>query len=46
MYVRDIQKGVTAVDCEPAIERETVATALVDGELVLCSTRLNVPVLY
>lgn len=31
MYVRDIQKGVTVVDGEPVIERETVATALVDG---------------
>ena len=31
--MKDIQKGVTALDCEPTIERETVATALVDGSI-------------
>ena len=32
--MKDIQKGVTALDCEPIIERETVATALVDGNFL------------
>ncbi|TNN15706.1 Malate dehydrogenase isoform 2, partial [Schistosoma japonicum] len=32
MYVQDIKKGVCATDTEPAIVKETVSTALVDGK--------------
>ncbi|XP_019912127.1 uncharacterized oxidoreductase YjmC isoform X2 [Esox lucius] len=35
MYVKDIQHGVCAKDGEPAVEKETVATALVDGKNLL-----------
>ncbi|KAJ7998250.1 hypothetical protein DPEC_G00220670 [Dallia pectoralis] len=35
MYVKDIQLGVCAKEGEPAVEKETVATALVDGKNLL-----------
>ncbi|XP_041132712.1 uncharacterized oxidoreductase YjmC-like isoform X2 [Polyodon spathula] len=35
MYVKDIQTGICSKDGEPAIEKESVATALVNGENVL-----------
>lgn len=35
MYVRDVQTGMTACDVEPSIIKETIATALVDGNNVL-----------
>ncbi|KAM4601593.1 putative oxidoreductase YjmC [Polymixia lowei] len=31
MYVKDIQSGICAKDGEPVVEKETAATALVDG---------------
>ncbi|XP_033910277.1 uncharacterized oxidoreductase YjmC-like [Acipenser ruthenus] len=35
MYVKDIQTGICSKDGEPIIEKESVATALVNGENVL-----------
>ncbi|MGH0127604.1 UNVERIFIED_CONTAM: hypothetical protein FKN15_057680, partial [Acipenser sinensis] len=35
MYVKDIQTGICSKDGEPVIEKESVATALVNGENVL-----------
>ncbi|CAK8696629.1 unnamed protein product [Clavelina lepadiformis] len=35
MYVKDIQTGITNGDAEPITERETPATAMVDGKNVL-----------
>lgn len=35
MYVRDVQSGMTASDKEPEILKDTVATALVDGNNLL-----------
>lgn len=35
MYVKDIQTGICAVDGEPVVEKESVATALVDGKNLL-----------
>lgn len=35
MYVRDIQSGMTVHSAEPALVKETVATALVEGNNVL-----------
>ena len=35
MYVKDVQTGVCAVDGEPAVEKESVATALVNGKNLL-----------
>lgn len=35
MYVKDIQSGICAKDGEPVIEKESVATALVDGKNLL-----------
>merc|ERR1739838_511977 len=35
MYVKDIKSGICAKDGEPVIEKETVATALVDGRNLL-----------
>ncbi|XP_056137622.1 (2R)-3-sulfolactate dehydrogenase (NADP(+))-like [Lampris incognitus] len=35
MYVKDIQMGICAKDGEPVVEKETVATALVDGKNLL-----------
>ncbi|KAM3870157.1 putative oxidoreductase YjmC [Diretmus argenteus] len=35
MYVKDIQTGICAKDGEPVVEKETVATALVDGRNLL-----------
>lgn len=35
MYVHDIESGITVCDKEPVIAKETVATALVDGQNLL-----------
>ncbi len=35
MYVKDIQTGICAKDGEPVVEKETAATALVDGKNLL-----------
>lgn len=35
MYVKDIQSGICSKDGEPVIEKESVATALVDGQNLL-----------
>lgn len=35
MYVKDIQTGICAKDGEPAVEKESAATALVDGKNLL-----------
>jgi len=35
MYVKDIQTEICAVDGEPVVEKESVATALVDGKNLL-----------
>ncbi|XP_058501351.1 uncharacterized oxidoreductase YjmC-like [Solea solea] len=35
MYVKDIQMGICAKDGEPEVEKESVATALVDGKNLL-----------
>lgn len=35
MYVKDIKSGVCAVDGEPVAEKESAATALVDGKNLL-----------
>ncbi|KAL0967871.1 hypothetical protein UPYG_G00258730 [Umbra pygmaea] len=35
MYIKDIQLGACAKDGEPVVEKETVATALVDGRNLL-----------
>ncbi|KAM4573674.1 putative oxidoreductase YjmC [Odontesthes bonariensis] len=35
MYVKDIQTGICAVDGEPVVEKESAATALVDGKNLL-----------
>ena len=38
MYVNDIGSGITVADKEPSVVKETVATALVDGNNVLGPT--------
>lgn len=35
MYVKDIQSGICAKDGEPVVEKESAATALVDGKNLL-----------
>lgn len=35
MYVKDIKTGICAKDGEPVVEKETAATALVDGRNLL-----------
>lgn len=35
MYVKDIESGVCAKDGEPVVEKESAATALVDGKNLL-----------
>lgn len=35
MYVKDIETGICAKDGEPVVEKESVATALVDGKNLL-----------
>lgn len=35
MYVKDIQTGICAKDGEPVVEKESSATALVDGKNLL-----------
>lgn len=35
MYVKDIKTGICAKDGEPVVEKESVATALVDGKNLL-----------
>lgn len=35
MYVKDIQTGICAKDGEPVVEKESAATALVDGKNLL-----------
>lgn len=35
MYVKDIQTGICAKDGEPVLEKESAATALVDGRNLL-----------
>lgn len=35
MYVKDIESGICAKDGEPVIQKESVATALVDGKNLL-----------
>jgi len=35
MYVKDIESGICAKDGEPVVEKETGATALVDGKNLL-----------
>ncbi|MEQ2302796.1 hypothetical protein AMECASPLE_010354, partial [Ameca splendens] len=35
MYLKDIQTGVCAVEGEPVVEKESAATALVDGKNLL-----------
>uniref|UniRef100_A0AAV2L3Q6 Malate dehydrogenase n=1 Tax=Knipowitschia caucasica TaxID=637954 RepID=A0AAV2L3Q6_KNICA len=35
MYVKDVQSGICSVVGEPLVEKETVATALVDGQNLL-----------
>lgn len=35
MYLKDIQTGVCAVEGEPTVEKESPATALVDGNNLL-----------
>ena len=32
MYVKDLQSGITSVEGEPKLEKETSATAMVDGK--------------
>lgn len=38
-YIRDIENGVTRTQGEPSIEKETVATALVNGNDLLGPVR-------
>lgn len=35
MYVKDIKSGICAKDGEPVVEKESAATALVDGKNLL-----------
>lgn len=35
MYVKDIKTGICAKDGEPVVEKESAATALVDGKNLL-----------
>lgn len=35
MYVKDVRMGICAKDGEPVLEKETAATALVDGKNLL-----------
>ncbi len=35
MYVNDLMSGVMSHDDEPAVEKETVSTALIDGKNLL-----------
>lgn len=35
MYVKDIESGICAKDGEPVVEKESAATALVDGKNLL-----------
>lgn len=35
MYVKDVQTGICAKDGEPVVEKESAATALVDGKNLL-----------
>lgn len=35
MYVKDVQSGICAKDGEPVVEKESAATALVEGKNLL-----------